>query len=179
MMSNARSAFAQIKPLVQRLASVIDAHRARVGAVGDRRQEFGELTVAMPLALRVARAAAVEGGWDRSGERVSRVVAAASLALPPKSGDLRATRPDRASSSWPTSSYASSRPCRDGSTILSDVRGPTLAIACEPCGRAVSGLNSILPVCAPGPGSAPLFLLTNRRGTRQVLRSKMAYTYLP
>ena len=48
---------------------------------------------------------------------------------------LRATRPDRASSSWPTNSYASSRPCRDGSTILSDVRGPTLAIACEPCGR--------------------------------------------
>ena len=63
------------------------------------------------------------------------VVAAASLALPPKSGDLRATRPDRASSSWPTNSYASSRPCRDGSTIFSDVRGPTLAIAYEPCGR--------------------------------------------
>lgn len=24
---------------------------------------------------------------------------------------------------------------RDGSMILSDVRGPTLAIVCEPCGR--------------------------------------------
>ena len=110
-------------------------HRACVGAVGERRQEFGELGAAMLLALRVARAAAVEGGRIEAADVSAAVVAAASLALPPKSGDLRATRSDRASSSWPTNSYASSRPCRDGSTILSDVRGPTLAIAYEPCGR--------------------------------------------
>jgi Zn-dependent protease len=40
-------------------------------------------------------------------------------------------------------------------------------------------LNSILPVCAPGPGSALLFLLMNCHRARQVLRPKMAYTYLP
>jgi hypothetical protein len=40
-------------------------------------------------------------------------------------------------------------------------------------------LNSILPVCAPGHGGAPLFLLMNCHRARQVLRPKMAYTYLP
>jgi DUF2924 family protein len=40
-------------------------------------------------------------------------------------------------------------------------------------------LNSILPVCARGHGGAPLFLLMNCHRARQVLRPKMAYTYLP
>jgi chaperonin GroEL (HSP60 family) len=31
---------------------------------------------------------------------------------------------------------------RDGSLILSDVRGPTLAIVCEPCGRRVALLRT-------------------------------------
>ena len=33
--------------------------------------------------------------------------------------------------------------------------------------RALSGLNSILPVCAPGHGEAPLFLLMNCRSARR------------
>jgi non-heme chloroperoxidase len=40
-------------------------------------------------------------------------------------------------------------------------------------------LNSILPVCAPGHGGAPLFLLMNCHSARQVLSPKMACTHLP
>jgi hypothetical protein len=45
--------------------------------------------------------------------------------------------------------------------------------------RGAVRLNSILPVCAPGHGGAPLFLLMNCHSARQVLSPKMAYTHLP
>jgi hypothetical protein len=45
--------------------------------------------------------------------------------------------------------------------------------------KAIVRLKSILPVCASGHAGAPLFLLMNCHRARQVLRPKMAYTYLP
>ena len=46
----------------------------------------------------------------------------------------------------------------------------SLSITCVGAVR----LNSILPVCAPGQGGAPLFLLMNRHRAGQVLSPKMA-----